>query len=70
MEIEFRDYLYVLEVVQSCEDEVMLKDFVSKFELGKDIDYQSYFDFCIEYIDDMSEIYYINCNWMDEYDEC
>ena len=43
--------------------------FKSKFEEGKEIEYKDYFEFCNDYIDDMSETYYINCNWNDEFEE-
>jgi ribosome assembly protein YihI (activator of Der GTPase) len=71
MKVKFkvRDYNYVKEVIESYEDEDILNDFLDKFEEGKEIKYKDYFDFCYNYIDDMSEVYYIKCNWNDEYDE-
>jgi len=63
-----RDYLYVKEIIESYEDKEILNDFLEKFEVDKDINYDEYFDFCYNYIDDMSETYYINCNWNDVYD--
>jgi hypothetical protein len=67
MKIKFkiRDYNYVKEVIESYEDEEMLNDFLNEFEVGKDIIYKDYLDFCYNYIDDLSEImfiksYYIN----------
>jgi ribosome assembly protein YihI (activator of Der GTPase) len=63
-----RDYLYVKEIIESYEDEEILNDFLEKFEVDKEISYGEYYDFCYNYIDDMSETYYINCNWNDEYD--
>lgn len=67
--IKVRDYLYVKEVIESYEDEDILNDFLNEFEVGKEIKYDDYFEFCYKWIDDMSETYYINCNWNDEYDE-
>ena len=71
MKIKFktRDYNYVKEVIESYEDEEILNDFLNEFEVGKDIIYKDYFEFCYNYIDDMSETHYIKCNWNDEFDE-
>ena len=70
MKIKFktRDYNYVKEVIESYEDEEMLNDFLNEFEVGKDIIYKDYLDFCYNYIDDLSEIMFIESNWNDEYD--
>ena len=70
MRIKFktRGYDYVKEVIESYEDDEMLNDFLNEFEVGKDINYDDYFNFCYGYIDDMSEIQFIKCNWNDEYD--
>jgi hypothetical protein len=70
MKIKFktRDYNYVKEVIESCEDEEMLNDFLNEFEIDKDIIYKDYLDFCYNYIDDLSEIMFIESNWNDEYD--
>ena len=70
MKIKFktRDYNYVKEVIESYEDEECLNDFLNEFEVGKDIIYKDYLDFCYNYIDDLSEIMFIENNWNDEYD--
>ena len=70
MRIKFktRGYDYVKEVIESYEDDEILNDFLNEFEVGKDINYDDYFNFCYGYIDDMSEIQFIKCNWNDEYD--
>lgn len=70
MKIKFkiRSYDYVKEVIESYEDDEILNDFLEKFEVDKEISYDEYYNFCCNYIDDMSEVYYINCNWNDEYD--
>jgi intein/homing endonuclease len=67
-EFKVRSYLYVIEVIESYEDEKILNDFKNKFEEGKEIEYKDYFEFCNDYIDDVSETYYIDCNWNNEYD--
>jgi ribosome assembly protein YihI (activator of Der GTPase) len=70
MKIKFkvRDYNYVKEIIESYEDEEILNDFLNEFEVGKDIIYKDYLDFCYNYIDDLSEIMFIENNWNDEYD--
>jgi ribosome assembly protein YihI (activator of Der GTPase) len=70
MKIKFktRDYNYVKEIIESYEDEEMLNDFLNEFEVGKDIIYKDYLDFCYGFIDDLSEIMFIENNWNDEYD--
>ena len=42
--------------------------FLNEFKEGEDIKYKDYFGFCYGYIDDLSEIMFIKCNWNDEYD--
>ena len=70
MKIKFktRDYSYVKEVIESYEDKEMLDNFLNEFKEGEDIKYKDYFGFCYGYIDDLSEIMFIKCNWNDEYD--
>jgi hypothetical protein len=69
MKIEFkvRDYNFVKEIIESYEDEEILNDFLEEFEEDKEINYKDYFDFCYNYIDDMSEVDYIKGNWNEEY---
>jgi len=69
IKIEVRDYLFVKEIIESYENEEVLNDFLNKFEVGKEISYNEYYNFCYDYIDDMSEIYYINNNWNDDWDD-
>jgi len=71
MKIKFkvRDFDFVKFIIESYEDEDILNDFLDEFEEGKEINYKDYFEFCYNYIDDMSEVYYIKCNWNDEFDE-
>jgi hypothetical protein len=72
------NYDLVLEIIESYEDEEILNDFKNEFEVGKNVSKSKYFEFCGNYIDDMSEIYYIRKNWKyirsggddSVYDEC
>ena len=64
---ELKSYDFVEEIIESYDDEDILNDFKSRFEEGKDISYKDYYNFCMEYIDDMSEVYYIKKNWREEY---
>lgn len=71
-------YSLVLEIVESCEDEMILNSFLEEFEEGKDVSRKEYYEFFNKYMDDMSEEYYVGLNWKyivsggDEsvYDEC
>ena len=60
---ELKSYDFVKEIIESYGDEDILNDFKNRFEEGKDISYKDYYEFCIEYIDDVSEVYYIKNNW-------
>ena len=57
------NYDLVLEIIESYNDEEMLNDFKSEFKKDKNIKKKDYINFCYEYIDDMSEMYYIKLNW-------
>ena len=63
MKKEFGKYEWVLNVIESYEDEEVLNDFKERFEEGEDVSKEDYFDFCGNYVDDMSEGYYIRKNW-------
>ena len=69
IKFETRNYDFVKEVIESYEMEDVLNDFKETFKEGEDISYKDYYDFCYKWIDDVSETYYINCNWNDEFDE-
>jgi hypothetical protein len=71
MKIKFekRSYDFVKSIIESYEDELVLEDFESEFEEGKDIYYEDYYVFCYNLIDDMSEIDYIKSNWNDEFED-
>ena len=57
------NYNVVLEVIESYEDEDILKDFKSEFKINKYISECDFYEFNMKYIDDMSEEYYIKLNW-------
>jgi len=57
------NYNVVLEVIESYEDEDILKDFKSKFKINKHISECDFYEFNMEHISDMSEEYYIKLNW-------
>jgi hypothetical protein len=57
------NYNVVLEVIESYEDEDILKDFKSKFKINKYISECDFYEFNMEHISDMSEEYYIKLNW-------
>jgi hypothetical protein len=56
-------YSLVLEIIESYEDEMILNSFLEEFEEGKDISRDKYDEFCMRFIDDVSEEYYIRLNW-------
>ena len=57
------NYNVVLEVIESYEDEDILKDFKSKFKINKYISECDFYEFNMEHISDMSEEYFIKLNW-------
>lgn len=61
--MEKSNYDLVLEIIKSYEDEKKLEEFLSKFEVGKNISYEEYCEFCISGISDCSDWYYISLNW-------
>ena len=62
-------YNQVLDIFKSYEDEEILNDFKSEFPEGKDISKEDYFEFSERYIDDMSEVSYIQANWIGVFDD-
>jgi len=62
-------YKDVLDIIESYEDESVLDDFKSEFPEGKDINKGDYSDFSINLIDDMSEVGYIQANWISIFDD-
>jgi hypothetical protein len=58
------NYDLVLEIIESYEMDDILSDFKKVFKKGKNISKDNYFEFCKGWIDDMSEMYYINLNWL------
>jgi len=62
-------YDKVLDIIKSYEDESILNDFKSEFPEGEDINKEDYSDFSITLIDDMSEVSYIQANWIGVFDD-
>ena len=62
-------YDQVLDIFKSYEDEKILNDFKSEFPEGKDISKEDYFEFSERDIDDMSEVSYIQANWVSVFDD-
>lgn len=56
-------YSLVLEIVESYEDEMILNSFLEEFEEGEDVSRDKYDKFCMRFIDDVSEEYYVRLNW-------
>lgn len=56
-------YSLVLEIVESYEDEMILNSFLEEFEEGEDVSRDKYDEFCMRFIDDVSEEYYVRLNW-------
>jgi hypothetical protein len=54
----------VLEIINSYEDESLLDDFKAEFPEGEDISRDDYSDFAMSMIDDMSEVGYVQANWI------
>ena len=62
-------YEDVLDIIDSYEDEEILKDFKAEFPEGEPISKKDYSDFAIKLIDDMSEVGFIQANWISIFDE-
>lgn len=61
-------YEDVLDIIESYEDEV-LNDFINDFPEGEPINRTQYDDFVMDYIDDMSEVSFIQANWVSIWDD-
>jgi hypothetical protein len=59
----------VLDVIESYEDEDILNDFKAEFPEGEPISRDDYSEFAMSLIDDMSEISFIQANWISMFDE-
>jgi hypothetical protein len=57
-------YEDVLGIIESYEDESILDDFKLEFVEGEDISKDDYSYFSISLIDDISEVGYIQANWI------
>jgi|688.fasta_scaffold155143_4 hypothetical protein len=61
--MKVNNYDLVLEIIESYEEEEILNEFKNRFKEGKNISKKDYMEFCGEFIDDISEWYYIKLNW-------
>lgn len=59
----------VLDIIKSYEDESILNDFKAEFPEGKPVNKKDYSDFAMTLIDDMSEVSFIQANWISMFDE-
>lgn len=66
---ETAPYEDVLGVIESYEDEDILNDFKTEFPEGEPVNKRDYSDFSISLIDDMSEVGFIQANWISIFDE-
>lgn len=66
---ETAPYEDVLGVIESYEDEDILNDFKTEFPEGEPVNKRDYSDFSISLIDDMSEVDFIQANWISIFDE-
>ena len=57
------NYKLVLDVVESYDDEDIMKDFLETFPEGKNISKVEFFKFFYYWIDDASEYRYIKLHW-------
>ena len=62
-------YEDVLDIIESYEDEDILNDFINDFPEGEPINRTQYDDFVMGYIDDMSEVSFIQANWVSIWDD-
>ena len=62
-------YKDVLDIIKSYEDEIILDDFKSEFPKGEPISKKDYSNFSTTLIDDMSEVGFIQANWISIFDE-
>jgi hypothetical protein len=58
-----QQYNLALEIAKSYEDDEILQDFLSTFPVNKFISKQDFGDFFSQYIEDISDWFYINQNW-------
>ena len=75
LDIEFKKapneapYNDVLDIMKSYEDESVLNDFKAEFSEGEPVNKKDYSDFAMTLIDDMSEVSFIQANWINMFDE-
>jgi hypothetical protein len=75
LDIEFKNapdeapYNDVLDIMKSYEDESVLNDFKAEFSEGEPVKKKDYSRFAMTLIDDMSEVSFIQANWISMFDE-
>jgi hypothetical protein len=75
LDIEFKkapneaSYNDVLDIMKSYEDESVLNDFKAEFSEGEPVKKKDYSRFAMTLIDDMSEVSFIQANWISMFDE-
>ena len=66
---KIHSYEDVLDIIESYEDDEILDEFKSSFPPNKPISRDDYSKFSMNLIDDMSEVPYIQANWISISDE-
>ena len=62
-------YEDVLGIIEDYEDEEILNDFKSEFPEGEPVSKKDYSEFAMRLIDDMSEVSFVQANWISMFDE-
>lgn len=62
-------YKDVLDIIKSYEMDDVLKDFKAEFPKGKPVSKSDYSEFAMSLIDDMSEVDFVQANWISIFDE-
>jgi hypothetical protein len=62
-------YREVLKVFKEYEDDGIIEDFKAEFPKGEPVSKDDYFEFAMTLIDDMSEVAFIQANWISIFDE-
>lgn len=62
-------YEDVLGIIEDYEDEEILNDFKSEFPKGEPVSKEDYSEFAMSLIDDMSEVSFVQANWISMFDE-
>jgi hypothetical protein len=62
-------YREVLKVFKEYEDDGIIEDFKAEFPKGEPVSKDDYSEFAMTLIDDMSEVAFIQANWISIFDE-